>query len=149
MSRSRAYNCWINMRQRCCNPKHPHYEHYGGRGVEIHPAWDSFEKFLADMGEPPEGLTLERRNNNEGYSKSNCYWATMAEQNDNKRAQVVRHDNLTGIKGVGYRAKQGKYIARGDQKSGTPLLYYGPSLEKAVEARTAWEESNNCPPNPG
>jgi hypothetical protein len=136
----RAYDCWVNMRQRCLNPNHPHYSHYGGRGITIHPDWDLFPQFLMDMGDPPEGLTLERRNNDEGYSRHNCYWATMAEQNDNKRPQKVRNDNRTGIKGVGQR-RDGNYIARSDQKSGTKLLYYGPDFDLAVAARKNWELS--------
>jgi hypothetical protein len=134
----RAYNCWVNMKQRCKNPNHPNYESYGGRGISYHPDWDIFENFLEDMGEPPEGLTLERVDNNQGYSKGNCEWKTMAEQNANKRPQKVRHDNGTGIKGVGRRS-DGSFLARTDQKSGTKLLYYGRSFEDAVAARKKWE----------
>ena len=135
---TRAYDCWVNMRQRCLNPNCPTSPYYGGRGITIHPDWDLFPQFLADMGDPPQGLTLERRENGEGYSRSNCYWASMAEQNDNKRPQKVRTDNRTGIKGVGQR-RDGSYIARSDQKSGTKLLYYGPDYELAVAARKNWE----------
>lgn len=128
------------MRQRCRNPRHPNYLDYGGRGIEIDPSWEIYRDFLADMGKPLPRMTLERRDNEKGYSKENCYWATMKEQNENKRVQGVRNDNLTGRKGVGYRPGEKKYLARGDQKSGTPLLYYGPSLEDAIAARVKWEE---------
>lgn len=135
-----TYDCWVNMRQRCNNVGHPSYPDYGGRGIQVCPAWDSFWLFMADMGEAQAGLCLDRIDNDLGYCKVNCEWVMMAEQNKNKREQHVRKDNKTGIKGVGYRAKERAYIARGDAKRGTPLLYFGPSLENAVAARRAWED---------
>ena len=68
----RAYDCWVNMKQRCNNPNHPAYDRYGGRGISYHPDWEIFENFHQDMGDPPEGLTLERVDNSKGYSKDNC-----------------------------------------------------------------------------
>ena len=135
---TRSYDCWVNMRQRCNNPEHPHYHHYGGRGIKHHPDWDVFENFFMDMGDPPDGLTLERLDNDKGYSKDNCAWKSMAVQNENKRPQKVRHDNNTGVKGVGMR-RDGTFIARSDQKSGTKLLYSGRCLEDAIAARKKWE----------
>jgi hypothetical protein len=138
---TRAYDCWINMRQRCLNPTHPHYHHYGGRGIAIHPDWDMFPQFLADMGDPPEGLTLERRDNAEGYSRHNCYWATMAEQNENKRPQKPRNDSVSGVKGVSIRSN-GYIVAMTPQKFGSKILYTGRDLECAIAARKAWETLN-------
>jgi hypothetical protein len=73
------------MKQRCSNPNNPRYSHYGGRGIGYCPSWESFDNFFSDMGEVPEGLTLERKDNELGYSKDNCVWATVAHQNANKR----------------------------------------------------------------
>lgn len=73
------------MKGRCTDPKAPNWANYGGRGITFDPAWASFEKFLADMGEAPTGLTLDRKDNNGNYEKSNCRWATMKEQHRNKR----------------------------------------------------------------
>lgn len=83
---ARTYRVWCSMIGRCCNPKHRRFADYGGRGITVDPAWRKFEAFLADMGESPFGLTLERKENNMGYSKSNCYWATPKQQARNRRS---------------------------------------------------------------
>lgn len=82
---SRAYNTWSNMHQRCRNPRHPRYGDWGGRGIVICERWYSFENFYADMGDPLPGMTLDRQNNDGPYAPHNCRWATLAEQNQNKR----------------------------------------------------------------
>lgn len=76
------------MRQRCLNPKNADYRYYGARGVMVCDRWADFRNFYADMGEP-NGLTLERRDNNGHYEPGNCYWATMDEQRANKRPRSV------------------------------------------------------------
>lgn len=73
------------MRQRCNDSNAPQFKDYGGRGIKICKRWDKFENFLSDMGEKPREMSLDRKNNEKGYSKSNCRWATRAEQNRNKR----------------------------------------------------------------
>lgn len=88
-SGTRTYHAWSHMIQRCTNPKHPNFKDYGGRGIRVGPAWKSFDAFYADMGEQPEGLTLERRNNSLGYSKANCRWATRQDQMNNCRNNKV------------------------------------------------------------
>ena len=77
------------MHGRCGNPKHPRYADYGGRGITVCERWHSFENFLADMGEPPPGLTLDRINNDLGYSPENCRWATVSEQNFNRKRKLT------------------------------------------------------------
>jgi len=79
------YNSWLGMRNRCSNPKNRLYKYYGGRGIVVCERWNSFDNFLADMGVRPDGLTLERINNDGNYEPNNCKWATMAEQNRNRR----------------------------------------------------------------
>lgn len=76
------------MKQRCANPNSHAFSDYGGRGIKVCPQWESFEQFLADMGERPPGLTLERKNNELGYSPDNCVWADMTTQQNNKRSCV-------------------------------------------------------------
>jgi hypothetical protein len=80
------YSAWATMKQRCFNPKNAKFKHYGARGIGVCQEWcDSFETFLKDMGDRPEGTTLDRIDNSLGYSKSNCRWSTHSEQNSNRR----------------------------------------------------------------
>lgn len=77
------------MRERIYNTKSINYPHYGGKGIRICPEWESFERFFADMGERPEGCTLEREKNHLDYSPSNCRWATHGEQARNTSRSIV------------------------------------------------------------
>ena len=75
------------MRRRCENPNSTNYKNYGARGIKVCDRWQSFENFLADMGEKPDpALTLDRTNNEGDYEPDNCRWATRKEQRANKRA---------------------------------------------------------------
>ena len=83
--RTREYRIWANMKTRCFNPNVYCYRNYGARGITVCKRWLKFENFLADMGECPPGLTLERINNDRGYSKVNCRWDTYRAQRLNQR----------------------------------------------------------------
>ena len=92
--KSPTYLSWRAMLIRCTNEKHPGYHRYGGRGIKVCEQWKSFDKFLADMGERPKGLWLERRDNNRGYEPDNCEWATPKAQANNRRNnRKFRHEN--------------------------------------------------------
>ncbi len=79
----RTHNSWRGMRERCNNEKHIWYMNYGGRGIKVCKRWSSFKNFLKDMGQRPSNKTLDRLNNNRNYSKSNCKWSTITEQQNN------------------------------------------------------------------
>ena len=86
LHRSRVYTSWSLMLQRCLNPKDKSYKNYGGRGITVCERWHTFDNFLEDMGVPGPGLSIDRVDNNLGYSQDNCRWATKEEQSHNTRA---------------------------------------------------------------
>jgi hypothetical protein len=106
---SPTYRSWAAMKQRCLNPNRPGYKHYGGRGVTICKEWiDSFEAFFRDMGERPEGTSLERVKNERGYEPGNCVWMSKKLQNRNRRNTIsASHEPTTGH--LSFRLKQVKF----------------------------------------
>jgi hypothetical protein len=89
--KTRTYRCWENMKTRCHNPKAPSFEYYGLIGIGVCPRWDaSFDAFLEDMGEAPEGLSIDRIDPWDDYRRDNCRWATALEQSNNQRRHHQR-----------------------------------------------------------
>lgn len=107
---SPTYYSWSGMIQRCTNKNHAKYSNYGGRGISIDPRWlgrEGFIHFLADMGERPEGKTLDRLRKDEGYCKDNCAWSSDSEQNFNRRWWFRKKD------------WRGRFIGSDDAEDGT------------------------------
>jgi hypothetical protein len=89
LSKTRTYTIWGAMRQRCENPKSTWFSRYGGRGIKVCKRWRNFENFYADMGPAPDGMTLERKKNDRGYSKANCCWSDQKTQCRNRRTNLL------------------------------------------------------------
>lgn len=89
MSKTRAYKIWKAMRERCLNPTSSGYKKYGARGITVCDRWSSFELFLLDMGEAPEGTSIDRINTYGNYEPENCRWATLAQQAVNTRRNYL------------------------------------------------------------
>jgi hypothetical protein len=84
--RAKEYTVWAQAKHRCTNPKVRNYADYGGRGIRMCAEWsDSFEAFMRDMGPRPEGGSIDRIDNDQGYFKANCRWSTPKEQANNRR----------------------------------------------------------------
>lgn len=103
---SGIYRVWASMRARCSNPNVIGYHNYGGRGIKVCERWNDFRNFLADMGDRPEGLTLDRIDVNGNYEPSNCRWLSRREQALNSRPRK-RIDKWTDSELIGELVKRG------------------------------------------
>lgn len=136
--KTREYNIWSSMVQRCHNPRCTKYPYYGKRGIRVSRRWRSFRDFFKDMGKAPTSShTLERKNTNGHYSPRNCRWATQAEQQNNRR------DNRSFLyRGVLRTLKQ--WAAHTGIKLNTlrsRVYVYDYSIKKAIETPV---RSNGC-----
>jgi hypothetical protein len=101
---SGTYKTWCAMLARCRRQNHIVYDRYGGRGISVCERWHSFENFLADMGERPEGMTLDRVDVDGNYEPENCRWATATEQNRNRSTNVI---NAVGVALIRHMRRRG------------------------------------------
>lgn len=93
------YAIWRGMIQRCHSVGHKDYPNYGARGITVCERWrKSFAAFLADVGERPAGMTIDRINNDGGYELSNCRWATQIQQQQNRRSTRLTPDTVREIR---------------------------------------------------
>jgi hypothetical protein len=91
-----TYHSWHAMKKRCSSSTRGRAPCYADKGISFDPRWKDFNIFLADMGERPAGHTLDRRDNDQGYSKANCRWATPTEQTRNRRVTLMfTHEGRT------------------------------------------------------
>lgn len=96
LSNSATHKSWSGMKARCQNQNHREYPRYGGRGITVCESWILFENFLKDMGECPEGCSIDRIDNDGNYEPSNCRWATDKEQARNRRSsRLLTVDGVT------------------------------------------------------
>ena len=137
LSGTRIYKCWADMKQRCTNPRHKWYSHYGGAGITICPEWMQFEPFAewAFSHGYANDLTIDCIDNNKGYCPENCKWSTQHEQSLNKRHLLSK----TGYVGVRERLP-GYFDATVTWKRKDYYIGHFSSAVEAYEARARFVE---------
>ena len=126
------YSTWAQMMQRCYKETCASFANYGGRGITVSERWWHFANFVADIGtKPTKHHTLERVNNDEGYSRLNCVWASRSEQCVNRRTFKNNSSGCTGV----IPLRNGTYAARFDYEGVRYSVGRYQSLDEAVEAR--------------
>ena len=135
-SNSRVYSIWKNMRNRCRNTKIKQAVNYSLKGITVCEEWNSFEKFLewSLANGYKSYLTLDRIKVSEGYSPSNCRWATTKEQSEN--TELLRSTNTSGFRGVS--SKGDKFMARATNNITKERVYLG-TFSTAEEAGMAYD----------
>lgn len=107
------YLTWKNMKQRCYNHENKSYKNYGARGIKICQRWlDSYDNFVADMGDKPQGHSIDRINNDGDYEPDNCRWSNYTQQNYNQRKQSNNKSGVCGVYKIGNSWRAGIYFKR-------------------------------------
>lgn len=132
-SNTSTYSVWKGMNHRCFDSNHPAYKHYGGRGITVCERWaNSFENFLADMGERPTNSEIDRTDNQQGYSPDNCKWVSVSENRFNQRK---RKDNTSGKTGVRWKKTIKKWVVEIAKNGKLYHLGNFENLDDAIQRR--------------
>lgn len=130
-----TYVAFHQSKNRCNNKNNTRYKDYGGRGIKMCDSWNGvggYQNFIEDMGERPDGMTLDRIDNDGDYGPSNCRWATVEQQNLNKR---VYANNMSGVVGVYWCKRSCKWAANMRLHGVNKTLGYFKEKEDAIIAR--------------
>lgn len=131
----KTWHAWYTAKARCTDPTYQSWADYGGRGITFCSRWLEFSVFVEDMGWKPEGLWLDRIDNNKGYEPGNCRWATPSESALNRRIPRLG----SNLNGVGFHTRDQLWRARGHKNGKEVSLYSGRDFFEAACARKAWE----------
>lgn len=132
--RDAVHDTWKSMRSRCLNSSSPKFADYGGRGITVCERWNSFENFLADMGERPSKLhSIDRINNDGNYEPGNCRWATKAEQSRNTRTTQM---NIVGVCLLRHQNRRGATMRQLAHAFGISQ-----STAQQITKRTTWNDT--------
>lgn len=150
------HRTWCGLIHRCACETSPSWKNYGGRGITVCNRWLKFENFFEDMGLRPEGMTLDRKDNSKGYGPDNCRWATVKEQQNNRRSNVYL--TLEGevktlkqwathfrVKYAVVKARRANGVTGTDLFAASPRKVYGRTIEFNGEAKTLtqWSKTYN------
>jgi len=136
MKGTKIYGTWTNIKSRCLNKNDASYHNYGGRGISICSRWDDFQNFYDDMGDVPDGKSIDRIDNNGNYTPDNCRWATSQQQAENKRMYKA---NKLGITGVYYDEIVNRFTSVIHKYGKQDRVYYGNDFFEACCARKSAE----------
>ena len=145
LTHNKWYSVWGGIIGRCYKPQNKSYKNYGARGITVCEEWLDITTFIAwaESTHPNiEGYTLDRIDNDKGYSPENCRWADRTTQNTNQR---MREDNTSGVKGVYYHKSIGKWVASIGVESKLKHIGSFKTLEEAVLARDNYIVENKLP----
>ena len=142
---NKLYGTWRQMVQRCTNSKHKNYKNYGGRGITVCEEWLDIKNFIAwaESTHPNiEGLSLDRIDNDKGYSPENCTWSDKTTQAINQR---MKSNNTSGQNGIRFYLPTNKWVARITVNKVLKHIGYYETIEEAVQARDNYIIENNLP----
>ena len=142
---NKFYDTWHNIIKRCTNPKNINYKNYGGRGITVCVEWLDVGNFVAwaeEIYPNLEGYTLDRIDNDKGYSPENCTWSDKTTQAINQR---MKSNNTSGYIGVRYYIQTNSWVARITVNNILKHIGYYETIEEAVQARDNYIIENNLP----